>query len=95
MVKKWSVSKAPVLMIDSHPGEIIREYMDYRGWTRGDLAEKLGVSVQTAYLLIKHERKINKKYAEKLAMVFGYTVEYWLGLEKAWEEFGKRDQEEN
>lgn len=93
VVNKWSSTNNPVIMVDCHPGEIIREYMDLRGWSRGDLAKKLGVSVQSAYLLIQHRRKINKKYAEKLVMVFGYTVEYWLGLEKAWEEIERGGKE--
>ena len=74
------------IILDTHPGEIIKEYMDELGWTQRDLAQRLNVLPKTVNLLIHHKTHINREYAESFSRIFGHTVEFWLNLEKVWED---------
>lgn len=75
-----------MIILDTHPGEIIKEQMEYLGWTQRDLAQRLGESPKTVNLLIHHKTRINRGYAEAFSRIFGYSVDFWLNLEKAWED---------
>ncbi len=56
--------------VRTHPGEIIKELY-------------LGEDVMK---LINGERSIDAKLADKLAEIFGTTVEYWLNLQRSYDE---------
>lgn len=75
-----------MIILDTHPGEIIKEHMEDLGWTQRDLAQRLGESPKTVNLLIHHKTRINRGYAEAFSRIFGYPVDFWLNLEKAWED---------
>ena len=72
------------IILDTHPGEIIKEHMDELGWTQRDLAQRLGVLPKTVNLLIHHKTHIDREYAESFSRIFGHSVDFWLNLEKVW-----------
>lgn len=63
-----------------HPGEIIKEYLSYNGWTQKELAQRTSVSVKHINELIKGKKDISPDMADKLSDVFGTTVEFWNNL---------------
>lgn len=70
-----------------HPGEFIREEMRARGWTIDYLAALLGWQ-PTALRLIRngHRSVVPDGAALDLAKVFGTSAEFWLNLQRAYDD---------
>jgi addiction module HigA family antidote len=69
----------PALVVP--PGQSIQEELDARGWTRRQLAEKMGRPVQMVNQIITGRRRITAETALALADALGTSAEMWLGLE--------------
>ena len=66
-----------------HPGEFLREdYLPEFGLSVAALAEKLGVSKQTANELVRERRSVSPDMALRLGRLFGTTAQYWLNLQR-------------
>lgn len=64
------------------PGEFIRDELEARGWTQGDLAEIMGRPPQAVNELISGKKQITPETALGLAKAFGDDDPlYWLNLE--------------
>ena len=63
------------------PGEFIRDELDARGWTQGDLADILGRTEPKISELINGKRAITPQTAKELAAAFGTSAHVWLSLE--------------
>ncbi|MGH6899406.1 MAG: helix-turn-helix domain-containing protein [Geminicoccaceae bacterium] len=67
------------------PGEFIREELDARGWTQGDLAEILGRPLRLVNELIAGKKQITPETAKGLADAFdGTDPIYWMSLDSAY-----------
>lgn len=75
-----------MMILDTHPGEIIKDHMEELGWSQRDLAQRLGVLPKTVHQLIYHKTRIDRDYAEAFSRIFGHSVNFWLNLEKVWED---------
>lgn len=68
-----------------HPGSFLEEELEYRGWTRKDLAEIIGKSGTDISLIITGKRSITPETAILLGDAFGTGPEYWMNLETAYQ----------
>lgn len=66
------------------PGEFIRDELEARGWTQGDLAQIMGRHESEINLIINDKRGITPDTATELAGAFGSTPEFWLNLDNAY-----------
>jgi HTH-type transcriptional regulator / antitoxin HigA len=66
------------------PGEFIRDELEARGWTQGDLAQIMGRPEPAINLIINDKRGITPETAIELAGAFGTSPEFWLNLENAY-----------
>ena len=63
------------------PGEFIREELEERGWTQGDLAEILGRPLRLVNELIAGKKQITPDTAQGLAAAFGTDAILWMNLD--------------
>lgn len=66
------------------PGEIIRDELEARNWTQGDLAEIMGRPVQTINEIIAGKKAITPETARGFGDAFGTGAKFWLDLETAY-----------
>ncbi|MBI1776795.1 MAG: helix-turn-helix domain-containing protein [Proteobacteria bacterium] len=66
------------------PGEFIREELEARGWTQGDLAEILDRPLRLVNELIQGKKQITPETARGLAEAFGTDALYWMNLDSAY-----------
>ncbi len=66
------------------PGEFIREEIEARGWTQGDLAQIMDRPLRMVNELIAGKKQITPETARGLAMAFGDDDPlYWMNLDSA------------
>lgn len=64
------------------PGEFIRDELEARGWTQGDLAQIMGRPAQALNEIISGKKQITPETALALAKAFGDDdALYWMNLE--------------
>ena len=63
------------------PGESILDIAEERGWTQGELAQRLGYSEKHISQLINGKVPITVDAAQRLERVLGSTMNFWLTLE--------------
>jgi HTH-type transcriptional regulator/antitoxin HigA len=61
-----------------HPGKILEQKLEEKGWAKGELAAILGVSRQTVYLVLSGKVNISRTMATRLAEAFGNDPAEWL-----------------
>lgn len=66
------------------PGDFIREELDARGWTQGDLSQIMGRPASTINLIISGKKAVTPETAVELAGAFGTSPEFWLNLESSY-----------
>jgi HTH-type transcriptional regulator / antitoxin HigA len=67
------------------PGDFIRDELDARGWTQGDLAQIMGRPLQAVNELISGKKQITPDTALGLAKAFGDDdALYWMTLESVY-----------
>jgi HTH-type transcriptional regulator / antitoxin HigA len=67
------------------PGEFIRDELEARGWTQGDLAQIMGRPVQFVNELAAGKKQITPETAVGLAQAFGDDdALYWMNLDSAY-----------
>ena len=72
------------------PGEFIREEMEARGWTTGELAERMGMAPWEVSFLLLSTAPITVEIAKKLRDAFGTSATLWCRLQASWDEFQRR-----
>lgn len=65
----------------THPGEILREEIEWRGITQTKLAEDLGVKVSLLNELINGKRDFTIEYALMLEAALGIDADFWINLQ--------------
>src|SRR5262249_12598153 len=67
------------------PGEFVREELEARGWTQGDLAQIMGRPERLVSELITGKKQITPETARGLAQAFGDNDPlYWMNLDSAY-----------
>lgn len=70
-----------------HPGFYVNEIIIYMGLTQKEFAVKLGVSFDDIHLLVHGKQNLTKDIAIKLSNMFETSLEYWLNLQKQYDQF--------
>jgi len=70
----------------SCPGDTLKEIMEDRGWNVRMLAERLGLSGNMTWRLLKGDKKITQDLAGKLEEVTKVPKEFWVNREKLYRE---------
>jgi HTH-type transcriptional regulator/antitoxin HigA len=65
----------------SPPGDTLEEFLEERGWSRAELAVRLGFTAKHVNELLKSRAPITAETAERLERVFGVSAGFWLRLE--------------
>jgi HTH-type transcriptional regulator/antitoxin HigA len=67
------------------PGEYIQEELDARGWTQGDLAQILRITLRQVSNLIAGKSAITPETATALGAAFGQDPATWMNLQVTYE----------
>ena len=68
-----------------HPGEILRDELDWIGLSANALSKALGVPVNRVTMILNGQRGVSADTALRLARYFGTTPQLWMNLQKTWE----------
>jgi len=68
-----------------HPGSFLSEELEYRGWSRLDLADITGKAASDISQIITGKRSITPETAIAFGDAFGTGPEYWMNLETAYQ----------
>lgn len=74
----------------SPPGDTIFDLIEERGWTKGELAKRLGYTNQHIMQLINGDLAITHEVALQLEQVLGSTAGFWLAREAKYREHRTR-----
>lgn len=66
------------------PGQFVRDELEARRWSQGDLAAILNRPIQVVNEIINGRKQITAETAKQLALAFGTSPELWLNLETAY-----------
>jgi HTH-type transcriptional regulator/antitoxin HigA len=67
------------------PGEFIRDELEARDWTQGDLAEILRRPIRLVNELVSGKKTITPETASGLGAAFGTSPQFWMNLETAYQ----------
>jgi HTH-type transcriptional regulator/antitoxin HigA len=67
--------------IPIHPGEILQEEIEARGWTQKHLAELMGRPIQLINSIINGRSGVSAETAIELAEIFGTSAQFWMNLD--------------
>lgn len=67
------------------PGDFIREELEARHWTQGDLAAVIKRPLQAVNEIINGKKQITAETAKALAAAFGTSAKLWLNLESTYQ----------
>jgi len=68
----------------THPGEIVRDYMERDEITQVELAERMEISRNRLNKIINQQRGVSADTAHRLARVFETTPGFWMNLDSEW-----------
>jgi len=74
----------------SPPGETIADLLEQRGWTRAELARRIGGSPKFMDQLIAGLAPLNRQTATQLERVIGGSTGFWLAREAHYRQRGVR-----
>src|SRR5687767_4568896 len=67
------------------PGDRLKEELEARGWTQGDLADILGRPPRLVSEIITGKRAITPETAHGLSHALGTSAELWMNLESQYQ----------
>lgn len=67
------------------PGDFIREELEVRRWSQGDLARIMGRPTQVINEIVNGRKAVTAETAKQLAAAFGSSAQLWLNLESTWQ----------
>lgn len=68
-----------------HPGELILDYIEDRGWDQRDLARRMDVTPKYICELLAGKARLTVKMALRLELVLGRPAHLWINLQSAWD----------
>jgi len=78
-MKKSDIDITPAFAI--HPGEVLKDMLEDRGWTQREFAEKIGRPLQLINKIINGHSGITAGTAMDFAEVFEMSPKFWLDLD--------------
>lgn len=78
----------------SHPGQILRDYVDATRKTQSQIAQALNVSRKVLSQILNGHAGVSAEMAIRLSVAFNTTAEFWLNLQRnydLWQAKGKVD----
>ena len=75
-----------------HPGETLHEYIEYSPMGYLEFAEKLGISLEELNNILAGKASITKDFAERLANITDVSYQFWINLQKRYDEFQAKQQ---
>lgn len=70
-----------------HPGVYLKETIDVLDLTIDEFSVKTGISKDDLSLIVAEKMSITLDIAEKLAKYFDNSTNYWLNLQKLYDEY--------
>lgn len=67
--------------LPTHPGEILKDYLEDMGLTQKELASKLGVSLVAVNEIINTKRGISVDMSIRLEKLLGVSYNFWLSMQ--------------
>lgn len=64
-----------------HPGEMIKDEIEYRGITQKALAEEIGIPASVLNEMLNGKRSVTTEYALLLEAALGIEADLWLRLQ--------------
>lgn len=64
-----------------HPGEMIKDEIEYRGISQKDLAAEIGISASVLNAVLNGKRAVTTEYALLLEAALGIEADIWLRLQ--------------
>ena len=74
----------------THPGEVLSDELEARGWSCGDLASQIRSSEQSVRRVLRGRTKVTKPFANKLEAALGVSADFWLRMQSSYEETVER-----
>ena len=68
----------------THPGEFLREEIEYRGITQTKLANDIGVKVSLLNELINGKRDFTIEYAMMIEAALGIDADFWINQQASY-----------
>lgn len=68
-----------------HPGELLLEELDERGWRQADLVAMTGFTAKHINQVIKGKAHIGPAFAIALSEAFGTSAQLWMNLQAMWD----------
>jgi HTH-type transcriptional regulator / antitoxin HigA len=66
------------------PGDLIREEIEFRGWSQADLAQIMGRPLPVVNQLINGRKAITARTARELEAALGPDAQFWLNMETSY-----------
>lgn len=70
----------------THPGAILKEYLDELGETKYDLSDKIGIPHEIITEILEEKRDISPEIALLLSRYFGVADGFWANLQKRYDQ---------
>ncbi len=74
----------------SPPGESILDFLEERGWSQAELAQRLGYTEKHVSLLVNGKVALSIDAAQRLERVLGSPADFWLALETNYQKHNAR-----
>jgi len=65
----------------THPGEVLKDMLEDRGWTQREFAERIGRPIQLISKIINGHSGITAETAIDFANAFEMSPKFWLDLD--------------
>jgi HTH-type transcriptional regulator/antitoxin HigA len=75
-----------------HPGEHLRDELIARGWDYMELSHIVGYDASFIADICREKQDIVPEIAERLSKALGTSADYWLNLQREWDEFQERSK---
>ena len=63
------------------PGDVIKDEMEFYGWSQKDLAEILNISEKHLSQILSNSVPISSNMARLLSSTFKQSTEFWINLD--------------
>lgn len=69
----------------SHPGSLVKDSIDFLGFSVAEAAKGLGITRQQLYRIIRGESGISPDVALRLEQAIGSTADHWLRMQASYD----------
>jgi HTH-type transcriptional regulator / antitoxin HigA len=69
-----------------HPGEVVADYLEFRGWAQRDLARRTGITPKTISEICNGKAPVTAPTALALEKVLQRPAHFWLNLQRQFDE---------